>query len=76
MNECKHGDACRWRLAEASVDASDAPNFNMSCMVSVPFSFIIVDADHFREGPGLRGKTFRHKNKNKNEHKNKQKKNQ
>ena len=58
MNEFKHGDACRWRLAEASADASDAPHFNMSCMVSVPFSFIIVDADHFREGPGLTGEDF------------------
>ena len=56
MNEFKHGDACRWRLAEASADASVPPILNKSCMTYIPFSFIIIGADHFREGLGLRGK--------------------
>ena len=43
-------------MAEASADASDAPKVNKSCMTYIPLSFIIIGADHFREGLGLRGK--------------------
>ena len=54
MIEYKNCDACRWRLAEAPADASDAPKLNKSCMTYIPLSFIIIGANHFREGLGLR----------------------